>query len=113
MGKLLYESNILQITSYFYEEVIYYSYILLYQKCNCVILVLLSKVIILCNLLLVIELPLKFSYEHACRTLILLRKPDLYEEYTESNMLLQKVILLQLHITCEKVTWLYYFSPKK
>ena len=32
LGKLLYESNILHITSYFYEEVIDYSYILLYQK---------------------------------------------------------------------------------
>ena len=32
LGKLLYESNILHITSYFYQEVIYYtnSYILLY-----------------------------------------------------------------------------------
>ena len=37
-GKLLYESNILHITSYFYQEVIYYSYILLYQKSNFVIL---------------------------------------------------------------------------
>ena len=47
-----------------------------------------------------------FTYEHVCRALkiILLRKPDFYEEYTESNILLQKVILLQLHITCEKVT---------
>ena len=51
LGKLLYESNILHITNYFYEEVIlYYSYILLYQKSNSVILLLLSKVIILCNL---------------------------------------------------------------
>ena len=50
LGKLLYESNILHITSYCYEEVIYYSYILLYQKSNSVILLLLSKVIILCNL---------------------------------------------------------------
>ena len=32
LGKLLYESNILHIASYFYEEVIYYSYILLYKK---------------------------------------------------------------------------------
>ena len=31
LGKLLYESDILHITSYFYE-VMYYSYILLYQK---------------------------------------------------------------------------------
>ena len=38
LGKLLYESNILHITSYFYQEVIYYSYILLYQKSNFVIL---------------------------------------------------------------------------
>ena len=37
LGKLLYESNILHITSYFYEEVIYYSYILLYQKSNSII----------------------------------------------------------------------------
>ena len=37
MGKLLYESNILHITSYFYQEVIYYSYILLHQKSNFVI----------------------------------------------------------------------------
>ena len=50
LGKLLYESNILHITSYCYEEVIYYSYILLYQKSNSIILLLLSKVIILCNL---------------------------------------------------------------
>ena len=38
LGKLLYESNILHITSYFYKEVIYYSYVLLYQKSNFVIL---------------------------------------------------------------------------
>ena len=50
LGKLLYESNILHITRYFYKEVIYYSYILLNQKSNFVILLLLSKVIILCNL---------------------------------------------------------------
>ena len=50
VGKLLYESNILHITSYFYKEVIYYSYILLNQKSNFVILLLLSEVIILCNL---------------------------------------------------------------
>ena len=37
LGKLLYESNILHITNYFYEEVIYYSYILLYQKSNSII----------------------------------------------------------------------------
>ena len=87
LGKVLYES-ILHITSYFYEEVVYYSYILLYQKSNSVILLLLSKVIILCNLwLLVTELPLKFTYEHVCRTLILLRKPDFYEEYTEGNII--------------------------
>ena len=30
------------------------------------------------------------------------KKTGLYEEYTESNILPQKVILLQLHITCEK-----------
>jgi len=30
LGKLLYKSNILHITSYFYKKVIYYSYILLY-----------------------------------------------------------------------------------
>ena len=47
-GKLFYESNILHITSYFYEEVIYYSYILLYQKSNSVILLLLPKVIAEC-----------------------------------------------------------------
>ena len=50
LGKLLYVSNILHTTSYFYDEVIYCSYILLYQKSNSVILLLLSKVIILCNL---------------------------------------------------------------
>ena len=50
LGKLLYESNILHITSYFYKEETYYSYILLNQKSNFVILLLLSKVIILCNL---------------------------------------------------------------
>ena len=38
IGKLLYKSNILHITSYFYQEVIYYSYILLHQKSNFVIL---------------------------------------------------------------------------
>ena len=52
LGKLLYESNIilLHITNYFYKEVIYYSYILLNQKSNFVILLFLSKVKILCNL---------------------------------------------------------------
>ena len=50
LGKLLSKSNILHITSYFNKEVIYYSYILLNQKSNLVILLLLSKVIILCNL---------------------------------------------------------------
>ena len=49
LGKLLYESNVLHITSYFYKEVIYYSYILLNQKSNFVTLLLLLKVIILCN----------------------------------------------------------------
>ena len=38
LGKLLYESNILHITGYFYQEVIYYSYILLHQKSNFIIL---------------------------------------------------------------------------
>ena len=38
LGKLLYKSNILHITSYFYQEVIYYSYILLHQRSNFVIL---------------------------------------------------------------------------
>ena len=58
--------------------------------------------------------PLKFTYEHACRTLILLRKMDFYEQYTESNILPQKVILLQLHNTCEKnlVTPYITFHPK-
>jgi len=51
---------------------------------------------------IVTELPLKFTYKPVCRTLFLLRKPDFYEEYMESNILPQKVILLQLHITCEK-----------
>ena len=37
LGKLLYESDILHIISYFYKEVIYYSYILLDQKSNFVI----------------------------------------------------------------------------
>ena len=59
LGKLLYESNILHITSYFYEEVIYYSYILLYQKSNSGILLLLSKVIILCNLVTSYRVTLK------------------------------------------------------
>ena len=63
LGQLLYESNIciLHITSYFYEEVIYsnYSYILLYQKSNFVILLLLSKVIILCNLVTSYRVTLK------------------------------------------------------
>ena len=66
LGKLLYQSNILHITSYFYQEVIYYSYILLHQKSNFVILLLLSKVIILCNL---VTSYLKFTNEHVCRTL--------------------------------------------
>jgi len=35
-------------------------------------------------------------------TIFLLRKSDFYEKHTESNILPQKVILLQLHITCEK-----------
>ena len=43
LGKLLYESNILHITSYFYKEVIYYSYILLYQKSKFVILLVTFK----------------------------------------------------------------------
>ena len=29
---------------------------------------------------------------------------QVYGKYTESNILPQKVIILQLHITCEKVT---------
>ena len=45
--------------SYFYGEVIYYSYILLYQKSNSVILLLLSKVIILCNLVTSYQVTLK------------------------------------------------------
>ena len=77
LGKLLYESNILHITSYFYKEVIYYSYILVNQKSNFVVLLLLSKVIILCNL---VTSYLKFTYEHVCRTLFLLRKQEFYEE---------------------------------
>ena len=32
LGKLLYESNILHTTTYFYKEVMYYSYILLIKK---------------------------------------------------------------------------------
>ena len=80
LGKLLYESNILHITSYFNKEVTYYSYILLNQKSNLVIilLLLLSKVIILCNL--VTELPSKSTYEHVCRTPFLPRKQEFYEE---------------------------------
>ena len=54
------------------------------------------------NLVTSYQVTLKFTYEHARRTLILLRKPDFYEEYTENNILPQKEILLQLHITCEK-----------
>ena len=38
-------------------------------------------------MLLVTELPLKFTYEDVCRTVSLLRKPDFYEEYMESNIL--------------------------
>ena len=38
------------LRSCLYKEVIYYSYMLLNQKSNFVILLLLSKVIILCNL---------------------------------------------------------------
>ena len=63
------------ITSYFYQEVIYYSYILLHQKSNFVILLLLSKVIILCNL---VTSYLKFTNEHVCRTLFLLRNQEFY-----------------------------------
>ena len=63
LGKLLYESNILQTTSYFYEEVIY---ILLYQKSNSVILLLLSKVIILCHLVTSYLITLiEFTYTHS------------------------------------------------
>ena len=57
------------IVSYFYKEVTYYSYILLNQKNNFVISLMLSKVMILCNLVttgVVTELPLKFTYEHVC-----------------------------------------------
>ena len=50
LGKLLYKSNILHITSYFCKEVIYYSYILLYHKSNSIILLVTLKVIILCKL---------------------------------------------------------------
>jgi len=39
---------------------------------------------------------------YVCRALFILKKLDFYREYMESNILLQKVILLQLHITCEK-----------
>ena len=81
LGKLLCKSNILHITSYFNKEVIYYSYILLNQKSNLVILLLLSKVIILCNLVTIVtELPAKSTYEHVCRTLFLPRKQEFYEE---------------------------------
>ena len=90
LGKLLYENNILLVTSYFYKEVIYYSCILLYQKSKFVILLVTFKSNNI--MLLVTELLLKFTYEHVCRTLFLLRKPDFYEEYTESNILPQKVI---------------------
>ena len=38
LGKLLYKSNILHITSYFLKNVIYYSYILLKIKCNLILL---------------------------------------------------------------------------
>ena len=38
------------LVSYHYEEVTYYSYILLYQKSNFVIFITFSTVIILCNL---------------------------------------------------------------
>jgi len=37
--------------------------------------------------MLVIELPLSFTYKHVCRTLFLLRKLDFYEEYEENNIL--------------------------
>ena len=38
LGKLLHKSNILHITSYFLENVIYYSYILLKMQSNLIIL---------------------------------------------------------------------------
>ena len=64
LGKLLYESNILHITSYFYQEVIYYSYILLHQKSNFVILLyyfITFKSNNICNL---VTSYLKFTNEH-------------------------------------------------
>ena len=38
LGKLLFKSNILHITSYFIMDVVYYSYILLKIQCNLLIL---------------------------------------------------------------------------
>ena len=38
LGKLLFKSNILHITSYFIMDVVYYSYLLLKIQCNLLIL---------------------------------------------------------------------------
>ena len=38
LGKLLFKSNILHITSYFIMDIVYYSYILLKIQCNLLIL---------------------------------------------------------------------------
>ena len=101
LGKLLYESNILHITSYFYQQVIYYSYILLHQKSNFIILLYYFITFKSNNL---VTSYLKFTNEHVCRTLFLLRKQGFtYEEYTKSNITSESNII-KLHITCEKVT---------
>ena len=75
LGKLLY-SNILHITSYYQEEIYYSTYYSIKKVTSLYyyITLLLSKVIILCNL---VTSYLNFTNEHVCRTL-LLRKQEFY-----------------------------------
>ena len=68
------------ITSYFHQEVIYLQLHIYYsiKKVTSLyyyITLLLSKVIILCNL---VTSYLTFTSEHVCRTLFLLRKQEFY-----------------------------------
>ena len=74
--------EVTNITSYFYKEVIYYSYILLYQKSNFVILLVTFKSNIICNLVTSYWVTLKVYWACICRTLFLLRKLNFYEEYS-------------------------------
>ena len=63
LGKLLYESNILLITNYFYEEVIYvlqlHTYYSIKKVTPLYYYYVLSKVIILCNLVTSYQVTLK------------------------------------------------------